>query len=512
MAYLMTGQVERVGSKRIDTPVVLSGVVLGLLVLAHLSSLSAHTAFYDEALYTVIGRKLVQHVPQYPAVRWITGSYLYPLIAGLASSTFDMGLYGARLVSVACSIGAALAVALLTGRLFNKTAALLALIVFGFAGVSQLVGQLATYDSLGIAALAGATVLLVYGLTTPDPRIQRRYLLLAAGCFALSVLSKYVALLFLPVVIMLVVLLLDYKDRPRARRILQYFLLPVGMILSAYIVLYRADLAVLVTVVQQHTWQPAPRLEIGQVILQDGGILGMLGLLGSLHLLRSRHRARGTILLLCWMATLVLPTYHLLTGNIRSLDKHIAYALIFLAPLAGWGIVQTLDWIPQRIRRPGWQAFTSLGGILLLVGAIQLELNQGWALANSWPDKQATFDYLRTLAVAPGTPVLAEGSDIYTLALGWETSVNPISTWDIGFTHAGATGTAAMKAGLADHYFQYLIIDGYYTPELSRELQQIAQTAGYRQVFAHGDALSSAATVRTEVYALNTGSAPGRRP
>jgi 4-amino-4-deoxy-L-arabinose transferase-like glycosyltransferase len=454
MALLMTGQVERVGSKRIDTPVVLSGVVLGLLVLLHLSNLSTHTAFYDEALYTVIGRKLLQHVPQYPAVRWITGSDLYPLIAGLASSVFDAGLYGARLVSVACSTGAALAVALLTGRLFNKTAALLALMVFGFAGVSQLVGQLATYDGLGIAALAGATALLVYGLTTADRQSQQRYLLLAAGCFALSVLSKYVALMFIPVVLMLVVLLVDYKDRPRARRILQYFLLPAGVILGAYILFYHEDLAVLVTTVQEHTWQPATRLEILQTMLQDGGIVGLLGLLGSIHLARSRHRARGTILLLCWLAALVFPTYHLLTGNIRSLDKHIAYALVFLAPLAGWGVVQTLDWIAQRVPRPGRQALATLGVILLLLGAIQVELNRGAGLVHSWPDKQATLDYLRTLAVPPGTHVLAEGSDIYTLALGWETSVDPISTWDTGFTHGGATGVAAMKAGLADHHFQ----------------------------------------------------------
>jgi hypothetical protein len=107
---------------------------------------------------------------------------------------------------------------------------------------------------------------------------------------------------------------------------------------------------------------------------------------------------------------------------------------------------------------------------------------------------------------------LAEGSDIYTLALGWETSVDPVSTWDPGFTHGGAIGAAAMKAGLADHYFQYLIIDGFYTPALSNELQQVAQTAGYRQVFAHGDALSSGATVLTQVSPLNTGSAAGRRP
>ena len=100
---------------------------------------------------------------------------------------------------------------------------------------------------------------------------------------------------------------------------------------------------------------------------------------------------------------------------------------------------------------------------------------------------------------------LAEGSDIYTLALGWETSVDPVSTWDPGFPYGSTRGVAAMKAGLADHYFQYLIIDGYYTKALRSELQQVAQAASYRQVCAHGDALSGGATVLTQVYALNTG-------
>ena len=116
MAVLMAGQAQRAGNIRIGTAVALPGVILALIFLVRVAALTDNTAFYDEALYTLIGRRILQHIPDYPAARWITGSYLYPLLAAGASFAFDAGLYGVRLLSALCTTGAALAVYLLTAK------------------------------------------------------------------------------------------------------------------------------------------------------------------------------------------------------------------------------------------------------------------------------------------------------------------------------------------------------------------------------------------------------------
>ena len=81
------------------------------------------------------------------------------------------------------------------------------------------------------------------------------------------------------------------------------------------------------------------------------------------------------------------------------------------------------------------------------------------------------------------------------------------STWNTGFPYLGKMGEEAMKAGITDHYFHYLIVDHYFTPTLSEELAHLAQAAGYQQVFNHADQLSSGAPVWTEIYALPAGAA-----
>ena len=120
--------------------------------------------------------------------------------------------------------------------------------------------------------------------------MELRALLLAGVAFALSFLSKYVALFFLPVGGVLLVLLLLARQWDRARQLVRYVVLPAAGIGAAYVLLFRDDLSVLVTTVGQHTWQPATREEIAIVIGGDLLLPALLALVGGAHLLLSiRH-------------------------------------------------------------------------------------------------------------------------------------------------------------------------------------------------------------------------------
>ena len=211
------------------------------------------------------------------------------------------------------------------------------------------------------------------------------------------------------------------------------------------------------------------------------------------------------LLLLLGSAVLVFPAYHLLTSNIRSLDKHMAYALIFLAPLAGWGGYQLVQFVQRAVPGTMARGLALVGCLGLLLLGVGVELDRGWNLVHSWPNKQAALDYLHTLPITDKTPILAEGSDLYILHLGWENDPAIISTWNTGFPYLGKMGEEAMKAGITDRYFQYLIVDHYFTPTLSGELAHLARAAGYLQVFNHADLLSSGDPVWTEIYALPAG-------
>jgi hypothetical protein len=267
-----------------------------------------------------------------------------------------------------------------------------------------------------------------------------------------------------------------------------------------------------VTAVQQVTWEPATRGAIAQQIAQDLAMPALLAAIGTAALVLRPERQPAAMLnrrqtyglaLLLWSAALVFPSYHLLTSNIRSLDKHMAYALVFLAPLAGWGIYQALDFTQHQVRSPLARALFTGVIILGLVGVFGAQIDQGTRLTHTWSNKQATFDYLASQPINSNTPILAEGSDVYTLHFNWDTRVPIVGTFSSGFQYDQQYGDAAMKAAVTNHYFQYLILDDYYTPVLSNALKQAAQAAGYQRVFYHSDPLSSGQSVLTEIYALS---------
>jgi len=72
-----------------------------------------------------------------------------------------------------------------------------------------------------------------------------------------------------------------------------------------------------------------------QHIALMGGIFFRLGFLGLL--LCSRQRLPTGLLL--FGSALLVPLYHTYKGELISLDKHLAFSMFFLAPLAGFTIV-----------------------------------------------------------------------------------------------------------------------------------------------------------------------------
>ena len=506
MAVLVQSSESTVQRRTVDWDFFALVGVLAIILMIYVSNLNYNTAFVDEAIYIGNGQQALQGTSGFSAVRYMFGSYLYPVLAALAGYLFGQELIGARVLSAISITIAALAVYVLSRRLYGSLAGLAALVLFGFAANTQYVGQLATYDSLGIGLLAVAAALLVLGLTDTGPDRQEKLVFYAGVAFALSVLAKYIALLFVPALVVLLLGLLRQGDRQRVR-LLQTFAAPGVLILVGYGVLFFDDLLRFVFEAGAYSSQPASQLVIVQTLINQWPYLA-LAIAGAVFVRASGNSSLATGTL--FVAALTLPLYHIAAGNIRSLDKHIVYSLVFLLPLAGAAFAHTLTWLTGRGTAPQRsKAVQGLGVFTLVLVCFAFNYQSRQQLQQAWPNKRASIAFLATQPMPEGTTILAEGGETYALALDWNTNVTLTKTWDTGYSYKATTGDDALLAAVDDHVFDYIILDNYYTPDVSFRLEEAAIRAGYAIVHTDQQVISGSSNIITAVYASPTSNVEG---
>ena len=479
-------------------------LVLAAALLIRLLNLHYNTAFVDEAIYIVNGQQALRGTSGFVALNYMFGSYLYPVVAALFGYVTGAELWGARLLSALASTGAILAVYLATRPLLQHGAALLAAVVFGFAGASVFVGRLATYDVLGIALLAASLALLVHGFKSQDAERRANLFFYASVSIALSFLSKYIVAVFAPLFLLLGLGLLVQRRCGLLMQLLKFFVLPAAAILAAYGVLFADKLALLFVGVSTYASQASTLAEIRaglqEVLLLPAGVAAV----GAVLLLRSRGAEHRAVAGLCLLGGALLPAYHLYSQNIRSMDKHLVYALLFLAPLAGWAL-HRFFWPLQRRLPPRWRVAFSTGlAIACMAGSLQLFANQTDAMEQNWPHAQETVDFLATLPLDEESFILAEGAPTYNLYLNWSDNVQFIDTWSTFFTYKEQAGEAAMEQAIREQFFDYLVFDSYYTRDLTYQLETAAQAAGYRVAHSDSETIAGGATFVIRVYAASS--------
>ena len=155
-----------------------------------------NTAFQDEALYLYAGRQIIHHwnggpVPLDNYASYFSGyPYLYPVIGGFLDLVGGLEL--ARSFSLACMLGVTGIVYWITGKLFDRPAAIFASAAYASTGVVLFLGRLATYDALCLFLIALAAAFSVHvGMG------KRPWSALAIGpVLVFAILAKYAALLF----------------------------------------------------------------------------------------------------------------------------------------------------------------------------------------------------------------------------------------------------------------------------------------------------------------------------
>ena len=188
------------------------------------------------------------------------------------------GVAGVRLVSALLTTLTAVFVYLTARRLFNRQVALWGILIFGLTGGSISLGQLAVYDVLMLPLLAVAFFCLIAAAQS-EGRAAWAYLVSGALAYSAAALAKYSAIFYLPAICLTAAAL--YAMQRRWRGIVQLvtsFLIPVGVILGAYLLLYFPDVIQILT--GKSVIQAAPPSVVVQTINDEIGIVILVALLG----------------------------------------------------------------------------------------------------------------------------------------------------------------------------------------------------------------------------------------
>lgn len=481
-------------------------LLLFIIFAIRITNLNYNTLFVDEAIYATVGKNVWSGVLSQNATSWMYGSYLYPFIA--ATVGYLTGeVSGLRGLSAILSTIAAVFVYLATVRLFDKPAALWAMLIFGLTAISIDLGQYAVYDVPAIPLLTIALYCLI-GATTAAKVKESAYLLTAALSFILATLSKYFAGLYLPTLVFIALACYLFQRRP-SYPLFTKFIGPIVLSLGLYAYFYYHDLLILFSGtfgVQSGT----PRL-IFQDIWSELGVVSLLALAGAyfaLSKLFSNSRPKWEMVLwallipclaLCLFAA---PLYHLVVGNLHSAWKHTIYSLIFLSPLAGHGCAAVIT--QTRLIQGRWAIpYRVVGTIVTALGLIwfvDYSLDRNWGFQNNWPNVSGVIEYLRSQELTKEDLVLAEGAHIYEYYFDFGPAHRAVwqDTWYMEY--GGQQGSEAMASAILDRRFDFVVLDDYYTPGMRQKLEPALTKAGYTIGYEETQRLGTGSNILIQVY------------
>ena len=433
-------------------------LVLTVQVVASLSI--GNTAFQDEATYLYAGRQIVHHLLGGPTpTEWVgdflAGTTLYPTIGG----AIDLvgGLEAARLFSLFWMLCATIAVYATARMLYDRSSGYLAAALFGIQGSVLFVGHFATFDAMAVGLLGLAMALAVYAGGTRTPLLAPcvSLLLLVAGA------TTYVSFLYFPTILLLLCWRAQ-QSRGWLHALLRMFLacLVLGGAGVWAIAKYPGGVGAFdAAILHRNAADPASTTVLVQLTLYLSGIVVALALVGLLL-------SRGTYILpalLLLGSSLAAPAYHIVDGEFTSLQKHVAYGLLFAAPLAGFAVTRL-----QGNRR--------LIGVVLCLMVFPTGYQADQRLFDWWPNVSPVIAVLHT-QVQPGDRILAEEHEVLEFYLArYEADLGHIQwsqTYGFAYTDSRGryySGIPAYRAAIADGYFDLVVLRYGPTAALDHEI------------------------------------------
>ena len=453
---------------------------LGLLaILAVQSALAlrfvwSNTAFQDEAEYLWYGHMEWAH--------WLHGTPLptnylsgapevYPPLGALADSAG--GLAGARLLSLALMLGATALLYATGSRLFGHRAALIGAAMFVAVGPTIDMSAWATYDPMAICVMALASWLAVRAASS---RASEAWIFLAAVVMVLADATKWVTVLWSPVIAALVILTAPVGwvlSIARGARLVSY-----GVAMGApalFLLGGRLSVAAVTTTTTSRAgtgdswpsvlWNATPLV----------AVVLALALLGVVLAWQERHGRRPLLCAVLVVAAVLAPIFQAYDQTTVSLYKHVVFGLWFGAMGAGYALSKAVVVNPAR----GWRV-----GIAAAVFTSLLGFGQATGLYGWWPNSTQLVAAIERHLPSRGPILMEDGDQMVANYYLLHAGIHP----DILTSYAYSP--AAISAMINDHEFGLIETDtGTGTTTSNSTMQQsiagkprALTRAGYREV------------------------------
>ena len=409
-----------------------------------------NTPFEDESFMILMGRSILEGASDVDVyMRTAFGWYLWPVSVALADQV--AGLLGVRLLAAILGTAAVGGMFLLTRRLFDGRAALLASALFGLCTPAILTSRLATHDALSVP-------LIVFGVWAWIRALQRGGLadwLIAAVLFFGSFLVKHPMAAFFPA-LCIAAILLD-------RRGGFVFALALSLMVGGYALWYRDVIIALLQFVDSFDAFRAPTAQLFAIYVRDRLDFWAFTTLAIIAAIRGDRRVRFAVLLL---ATGALSFIAVHVG--RRLDyhtwKHAVYPILFLAPAAGAALAEIGTRVSPRSFLPTMVTGLAAAAATYAAGRAGLQPIHG-GLPFQWPDTRVVADYLRQ-RVQAGQRVLIDDSAVrYHLR---DLLPQPNIADQYWFVYQGTPAPASYANAVRDGWFDYIVLDGTTSAEAKR--------------------------------------------
>jgi hypothetical protein len=409
------------------------GVVLAIQAVLSLRLVWSATAYIDEGLYLSVGHLELNHFLHHAAMpnvaSFMSGSpVVYPPLAALADDIG--GLAGARILSLVFMLVATTALHGVSKRLlFSRPAAFFAAALFAWLGTAQFLGAFATYDAMALMLLTVATWLGVRAVELDDDALRYTLVCAAGLCMAVADAAKYAAVLFNPVVIVVVALAAWRADgRKAGLDTAGAMLLTVALPLTIGYDLGGSQYA---QGISSTTLERAASTATVQQVLDlsahTTGIIAVLAVLGGI--LITVRRPGWVTVLLAWALVggeFLAPAEQARIHTLTSLFKHVGYGAWFACVIGGYLLAELPALLARLGRaaraagsggRPRWALLvgTAVGTVVVLAaGAFGVTVAN--AQHGTWPNSRGMITDLSKLARPTGI-YLVEDPNVVTYYL-----------------------------------------------------------------------------------------------
>ena len=424
-------------------------VICTVFAVISLSVKANATPFQDEGLYLYIGHRMIDHVLtgahliEYPGAYLSGAPGLHPVVGAILDSV--AGIEGARLVSLFFVCVAIVATYGIGKELFGRIPGLIGAGAFALCGSVIFISHMATMDAMALCLVAIGCWLTVYS-ANHDTLLWAPIVGLV---LTLAFLTKYATAAYVPGIAAIGMVLAWRHIRWAALQ--RAFLIIAATAAMVFFVLnfWAADLqqGIVNTTMNRVPLNPTPRGDIVWYVASWVGPWLLLALLGALT--QARRWQLSVVLL---TMSVIGPLQQIRIGEITSLSKHVAFGIVFAAPLIGL----FLTWIIKSSR---WI------GLLVTVGAAAVMLSSGVKhseeFLTTWVDDRDMVAQLREeIAVSPHKAILGEEPSAQRYALRLSTSPEQ---WNDTFVllYGGKTGFDAYREAIDQSHFGiiYLTLD-----------------------------------------------------